>query len=141
MAVFTGKNNCDTTCHIMKMSVNGASMIFSFISWVIYVLVGCRNPFIRYCQPLLAKTTATCSLPHPENEPQWRINIVSSCISGNQGIARILVFITELLTALIGKKTMYQRLNTDSKLIYIASCKAYKNLLLVVDNAILIRYY
>jgi len=50
------------------MSVNGASTIISFASWVSYVLIGCRHPFMRYWQPLLAKTTATRSLQHPENE-------------------------------------------------------------------------
>jgi hypothetical protein len=45
------------------------------------------------------------------------------------------------LNAIIGKNTIHQRLNTDSKLIYIASCKAYKNILLVVEKTILIRYY
>jgi hypothetical protein len=47
----------------------------------------------------------------------------------------------ELLTAIIGKNTIFQRYNTNSKLIYIASCIAYKNIFLVVENAILIRYY
>jgi hypothetical protein len=47
----------------------------------------------------------------------------------------------ELLTAIIGKHTIDQRYNTDSKLIYISSYKAHKHILLVVENAILIRYY
>jgi len=47
----------------------------------------------------------------------------------------------ELLTALIGKNTIYQWYNTDSKIIDIASCKACKNISLDVENAILIRYY
>jgi len=46
-----------------------------------------------------------------------------------------------LLITVLGKNTIYQRLNTDSKLIDIASCKACKNILLVVENTILIRYY
>jgi len=122
------------------MSVKGASMIFSFASWLIYVPIGCIHPFIKYWQPLLAKTTAQCSLPHPENEHQQSVNSFSCCIFGNQVIALIFAFITELLTAIIAKNTIYQMLNTESKLIYIASCKAYKNTSLVVQNAILIRY-
>jgi len=51
------------------------------------------------------------------------------------------MFVMELLTVLIGKNTIYQRLNTDSKLFDIASCKACKNLSLVVENVILTRYY
>jgi len=83
----------------------------------------------------------TCSLPHPENEHQQSANSFSCCIFGNQGIALIFVFRKDSLTALIGKNELYQRLNTNSKLIDIASCKACKNISLVVENAILIRYY
>ena len=53
----------------------------------------------------------------------------------------IYTFITALLTAVIGKDRRYQRQNTDSKLIDIASCKTCKNISLVVENAILIRYH
>jgi len=64
-------------CRILGMSMHGVSTIFSFKSWVIYFPIGCRHPFIKYWQPLLAQTTATCSLPHPENECQqvqlWHI--------------------------------------------------------------------
>jgi len=50
------------------MSVNGASTIFGFASWAIYIPIGCSDSFIKYWHPLLAKTTAKCSLPHSENE-------------------------------------------------------------------------
>jgi len=63
---------------ILRISVNGASMIFSFASWVLYVPIGCRHPFMRYWQPLTRKTTMTCSLPHPENERQQSVNSFSS---------------------------------------------------------------
>jgi hypothetical protein len=49
--------------------------------------------------------------------------------------------ITELLTTLIDKNAAYNRNNTDSKLINIASCTACNDVLLVVENLILIRYY
>jgi hypothetical protein len=49
--------------------------------------------------------------------------------------------ITELLTGLIGKNTIYQRYYTDSKLLDMANCKTCTNILLVVENAILMRYY
>jgi len=58
----------------LRMSVNGISTMFSFASWVLYVPIGCRHPFMRYWQPLLAKTTVTCSLPHPEIERQQNVN-------------------------------------------------------------------
>jgi len=51
------------------------------------------------------------------------------------------MFITELLTAVIDINTMYQRYNTNSKWIDIASCNACKNISLVVENTILIIYY
>jgi hypothetical protein len=127
-------------CPIQRMSVNRESMIFSFACRLIYVPIGCIHPFIKYWQPLLAKTTAKCSLPHSENDRQLRVRNFSYCIIGNEVIALFLAFITELLSAIIGKNTLYHRYNTNSKLIYLVSWKAYKNTLLIVENAILIRY-
>jgi len=91
------------------MSVNGASTIFSFASGVGYVLIGCGYSFMRYWQPLLAKTTATCSVRHPENERQRSINRFGTCIFRDQGIVQIFASITVLLTALLGKNTIYGR--------------------------------
>jgi hypothetical protein len=48
--------------------------------------------------------------------------------------------ITQLLTTSIANNTMYNRKNTDSKLIEIASCTACKPVSLVVENTILVRY-
>jgi hypothetical protein len=96
---------------------------------------------MRYWQPLLAKTTAKCSLQQPENERQRSINSFRTCIFRNQGIAWIFACITVLLTALLGKNTIYGRWNTDTKLIDIANCSTSKSSLLVAENSILIRYY
>jgi hypothetical protein len=74
-----------------------------------YVLIGCRHPLIRYWQPLGGKTTATCSLPYPENECQQSINNFMYYIFGNQAILQIFTHISDLLTTLIGKETIYQR--------------------------------
>ena len=123
------------------MSVNGAWTIFRFDSWSFYFPIGCRHPFIKCWQHLLAETTATFSLPHPENERQQSVKSFSCCMFGNQGITLISAFIMELLTAVIDKYPMYQRCNTDSKSINIASCNEYKNISFVLENAILIRYY
>jgi len=128
-------------CSILKMSVNGASTISSFASWVSYVPIGCRHPFMRYWQPFLAQTTATCSLWHPENERQRSVNSFRTCIFRNQGIVQIFACITVLLTALLGKNTIYRRWNTDTKLIDIANSSTSKNTLFIAENAILIRYY
>jgi hypothetical protein len=123
------------------MSINGASTISCFASWVIYVPIGCSHPFIRYWQPLLAKPTATCSLRHPENERQWSVNSYKSCICFNLDIPQIIVRITLLLTALVGRNTISQRWNTDTKLIDIATCTTCKRAILVAENAILITDY
>jgi hypothetical protein len=126
---------------ILSMSINGASTIFSFASWVSYVLTGCSHPFMRYWQPLLAKTTAKCFLQHPENEHQWSVNSFRTSILRNQGITWIFACITVLLTALLGKITIYWRWNPDTKLIDIANCSTSKSSLMVAENLILIRYY
>jgi hypothetical protein len=63
---------------------------------------------MRYWQHLPPKTTATCSLPHPEHERQQSVNSFSGCIFGNKGIARIFTFILELLTALMDNNVIYQ---------------------------------
>jgi len=123
------------------MSVNRAAIIFSFTHWVIYVPIGCRHPFMRYWQPLDPKTTWTCSLPNPENERQQRVNSFRWWKFGNQGIVWIFARMTVLLTALAGTNTIYQSWNTDAKLIHIAKCTTCKSALLVVEIAILIRYY
>jgi len=72
--LFREKLQPDAPCRILRMSVNGASTIFPFASWVIYVPIGCRHPLIRLWQYLLGKTRVTCSLPHPKNERQLSIN-------------------------------------------------------------------
>jgi len=58
----------------------------------------------------------------------------------DQGVTQINERITELLTSFIAKNTMYNRKNTDSKLIESTSCTACNYVLLVVENTILGRY-
>jgi hypothetical protein len=48
---------------------------------------------------------------------------------------------TELLTAVIGKNTIYNRKNTDSKMINAADCEACKKRLLAVEYLSLIIYH
>jgi len=138
LAASMGERDCDT---VTAPFVECASTISSCASWVIHVLIGCRHLFIRYWQPLLGKTTVICSLPHPQKEYQRSINSFRSYIVRNQGIARIFAHIAALLTALIGKNTIYQRWNTDTELIDIANYTTCKSPLLVAENAILIRHY
>jgi hypothetical protein len=128
-------------CSIGRMSINQAVMNISFAFWVICFLISCRYSFIRYLQPLLAKTTATCSLPYPENKHPWSVVCFSCYIFRNQGIVQSPAFLTRTLTALIGNNTIYTRSKTNFKLMDIASCIPCKNILLVVENAIVIIYY
>jgi len=96
---------------------------------------------MRYWQPLGAKTAVTCSLPHLQNECQRRVNNFWFSIYDNQGIARRFKHIEELSTALMGKTIIYERTNTDSKIIDIATCQKCKNILLAVESTILISHY
>jgi hypothetical protein len=84
-------------------------MSFRFASWVILVLIGFRHPFMRYWQPLEAKTTVTRSLPHLENECEWTVNCIRYCIVCNPAIVQIFVHITDVLTASISKNPIYER--------------------------------
>jgi len=126
---------------IPRMTVHNVSTIFNDASRVISVPICCGHPFMRYWQPSRGKAPGTCSMPHPENERLHRINSFRSRIFRNHGMARIFAPITELLTAWICTNTVYRRLNTDSKLINIPNCKSSRNILPVVEYAILIRYY
>jgi len=49
---------------------------------------------------LLLKTREICSLPHPENDSQWRVNDFWICIMGNQGGDWMQTIINEVLAAL-----------------------------------------
>jgi hypothetical protein len=91
-------------CRILRMSIHSASTIVSFTSWLIDIPIGCKHPLIDYWQSLLAITTAKSSVRDCQNDGQPSVNSFSCCILGNQGIARIFAFITELLTASTCKK-------------------------------------
>ena len=92
-------------------------------------------------QPLGAKIAATRSLAHPDNECQRSVHNFGSCIYGNQGIAQIFEHIKEPLTTLIGKNIIYQRKNTDSKIINITNSQTCKYELLTVEYTMLISHY
>jgi hypothetical protein len=87
----------------IKMSVNGASTIFSLASRLSYVPIGVRHPFIRYWQPLLANTTLTCSLQHPEIERQRSVNNFQLCILSKLCSDWCQTSIYEILAAFTGK--------------------------------------
>jgi len=80
-------------------------------------------------------------LSHHKNEHRWSINKVRYCIFGNQGIVRIPELITVLLTAYIGKITIYKRKVMNCKIINITNCETCKMRLLAVEYVIVISYY
>jgi len=106
LAAFIGKRESNTVTTIFW---EWESTFVSFASWAICVPIGCRHPFIRYWQPLLAKTKAASSLLHPDVERQQSVNSFGSWVFGNQGIVRIFTPITEPLTDSIGQCTIYER--------------------------------
>ena len=87
------------------------------------------------------KTIATRCMSHPKNKRQRSVNCFWSCTFGNRGIARIFEHKAGLLTALLGKNLIYQRKNTDSKIINTANCKTWKNTLWAVEYSISIIHY
>jgi hypothetical protein len=125
---------------ILIMSVNGASTIVSFETWVCSVPIGGRHPFMRYWQPLLVKTIVKCSLRHPANECQWSVNSFWTCTFCSQGITQIFGCINELLSTLLGTNTIYWRWNTNTKLIDIANHSTGKSSLMFAECVILIQY-
>jgi len=89
---------------IMKMSVNGASMIFGHATWVFTPPLGCRQSYRNYRPPLSAIQIAIPSLPHLQNERQLSVNDCWSCILGQLGGDRLQTVINGVLATFIGKK-------------------------------------
>jgi len=85
------------------MSVNWVSTFVSFSSWVIYIPIHCRYPLIGYWHPSLGKASATCSLPHPENERQQSVNDFHLHIFGNLCSNWLQTSINQILAAFTGK--------------------------------------
>jgi len=87
------------------------------------------------------KQCMTYMSPHHEHEHQCNVNNCWFCILSNHGITQIFEFITELLTAFIGKNITYYRNNTDSNISNFTHCKTCKMRLLAIEYTILTRYY
>jgi hypothetical protein len=123
LAAFIGKRDYTK---VTAPFLTWVSTIFSFAYCICYVPIGCRHPFLRYWQPVLAKPTGICSLRYPEKELQGIVNSSRTCIFCTQGIMQIFTCITVWLTAFPGQCTIYWRWNTDTKLIDIANCSTSK---------------
>ena len=91
-------------CPFMKTSFNGASIIFGYVLWVIWGVLGCKQSQTNNWPPLLAKQIAIPSLPHLENQSHLSINVFWTCSLGNMGCNRLQSVINELLAAFIGKR-------------------------------------
>jgi len=85
------------------MSLNAVSMIFNFAFGLMYIQIASSHPFFSHWQPLLGNTTATCSLPQPENERQWSVNNVLSRILANLCSDWLQTSIYRILAAFTGK--------------------------------------
>jgi hypothetical protein len=79
----------------MKMSVNGASMIFGHASWEITPLTGCSQSQRNLCLPLYAQQIEIPSLPHHENERHGRIKDFWVCVQANHTSERLMSVIEE----------------------------------------------
>jgi len=90
-------------CPILKICINGASIIVDHASWVLWVAIGCRSSGTGYCPPLKAQEEATCSLPHLENECQQSINDFWLLILGNLRGACLQSGIKNMLSASLGR--------------------------------------
>jgi hypothetical protein len=66
-----------------KMSVNGASMIFSLVFTVIEWWRGQCYPYQTYWRSFLTKEYTTRSLPCSNNEPPQSVNDLCLCILGS----------------------------------------------------------
>jgi len=62
---------------------------------------------MRYWLPFEAKTIATSSLPHAENEHQWSINDIWFCILGNLPGDWLQTSINEIVASFSGKNNSY----------------------------------
>lgn len=58
-----------------------------------------------YLPPLVTKTIETQSLPHHENEREWGINDVWSCIMGKLAGYLLHTLIDDVLVAVRGQKS------------------------------------
>jgi len=86
-SLYMQKRNHNGHCAILKIRINKVSKIIGFAFCIFEVAIGCSHPLMMYWTPLDAKTKATCSLPHPENERQQSINNFWSCIVCNLSVA------------------------------------------------------
>ena len=116
-------------------------MIIGLASWLIKVSLYGSNSYTMCCQPFHRKQCMSYALSHHDNDGQVSVNNLWFSILGDQGIVQIYKFITELLTAFLGKNMTYNWKNTDSKIIDIAYSNTCKQRLLAGECLILIRYY
>jgi len=80
-------------------------MIFGFESLVTEVAISCSHPLIRDWLPCVAKTYATRSQPHPENERQQSVNNFWSGIVGNLTWDWVHTSISEIFDVFRGENT------------------------------------
>jgi hypothetical protein len=87
-----------------KISINGASMIFSLACWAIRPPIDCKMSSRNFRPPLFAKQDMVLSLHHLGNERHWSVNDFRSHIFDNLGGNSLQTVRNEVLTAFIGKR-------------------------------------
>jgi len=86
-----------------ETSVDRVATRFGCASCVTSGAISCSHSYMRYWLPSKSKIIALCSLPHSENECQWSVNNVQSCIYGNWQVTWPLLSITNILAAFFGR--------------------------------------
>jgi len=70
--------------YLLKMSINGASTILVFASWIIKQLCDNIELYLKFWLHIWEKIAATISLRPPENEHQRSVNDFWFCIMDTQ---------------------------------------------------------
>jgi len=93
-------------CHypFLEISVNWALSIYSFPSYIIYVLISGNNSYTMYWQSFQAQQYLMSVLPHHENESQQSIIDLYCFKSGNQNVIWLWLNIMNVMAAFIGNR-------------------------------------
>ena len=101
-SLYRQKRNRHSNRHILKVSVNGASMVFGPVSKSIGMPFARWYLWTTYWQPWWAKEKATWSHPKSENERQQSVNNFGCCILYNPRAVIQHLSILGVLAAFIG---------------------------------------
>jgi hypothetical protein len=92
---------CNDFWNVFKVSINGASTIFSLTLSAINGMYSHILPKSKYLLSLGVKWNAICWVPHPRNERQQRVNDLDSYIVNNQRVLQWHSLIITVLATII----------------------------------------